>query len=255
MTTGDSIQRFSKTVENYVKYRPTYPQAMVDFLRRECSLSDTTVVADIGSGTGLLARRFLENDYRVIGVEPNDQMRQAAQQTLKDYPLFTSRNGMAEATTLADQSVDLITVGQAFHWFEPLATRRESARILRAGGWVVLAWNIPNQDSPFMQAYQALEHTYRLKGGCTNFTKDNADQRIGNFYAPQQVTKVSFKNAQTVNLAGLRGRLLSSSFAPEPGRPEYDAYLNELEALFQTYQQGHQVTIAYDCLVYYGQLG
>jgi ubiquinone/menaquinone biosynthesis C-methylase UbiE len=139
ITTNNSIQRFSSTVEYYVKYRPAYPQAIFDFLVSECKLSHEILVADIGSGTGLMARLFLKNGYSVIGVEPNDQMRQAGQQLLKDYPRFTSITGTAEATTLPGQSVDLITVGEAFHWFEPLATRQEFVRLLKPGGWVVIA--------------------------------------------------------------------------------------------------------------------
>ena len=254
MTIENSIQRFSKTVENYVKYRPTYPQALIDFLLGEGLLNDETVVADIGSGTGLLAQLFLENDYQVIGVEPNDHMRNAARQALKEYPLFSGVKGTAEATTLPDQSVDLITVGQAFHWFDPQATRQEFARLLKAGGWTVLAWNLPREDTPFQKACEALVQSYRKEANPHHFTKETAVDKIRAFFAPQPITMEVFDNYQVVDYAGLKGRVLSSSFAPEPDQPDYEVLLSELETLFQTYHQDNQVTIAYDCRVYLGQL-
>ena len=255
MTTRDSVHRFSRTVENYVKYRPTYPQAMADFLVSQCSLGDESIVADIGSGTGRVAQLFLENGYQVIGVEPNDHMRSAGQQALKDYAMFASVKGTAEATTLADQSVDLITVGQAFHWFNPLTTRQEFVRLLKAQGWVVLVWNIPRQDSPFMKEYQRLRETYTSnKSRLGHFTGETAAARIQEFFAPQAVAFERINNSQTVDYTALRGLVLSSSFAPKPDQPEYGEMLDELERLFQTYEQDNQVTIDYDCLVNYGQL-
>jgi len=254
MTSNNAIQRFSRTVEYYVKYRPAYPQAIFDFLVRECELSDETLVADIGSGTGLMARLFLKNGYSVIGVEPNDQMRQVGQQLLKDYPRFTSLKGTAEATTLPNQSVDLIAVGEAFHWFEPLATRQEFVRLLKPGGWVVIARNVPRHDTPFLAAHQQLKLKYREKNSPSRFTAETADEKIRTFFAPQEVKLQRFDNAQTFDYDGLKGRLLSASHSPKPEQPEYEAMLHELEALFETYQKDNQVTLAYDCMVHYGQL-
>src|SRR5437764_1020077 len=127
----DPTQRFSTRVDNYVKYRPGYPPAIVGLLEAECGLTPESVVADIGAGTGLLAELWLRHGNPVCGVEPNREMREAGARLLAAYPAFTSVDGTAEATTLPDQSVDFVTAGQAFHWFEPVAARREFARILR----------------------------------------------------------------------------------------------------------------------------
>jgi SAM-dependent methyltransferase len=251
---NNAIQRFSRTVEYYIKYRPGYPQAIFDFLVSECALSEETLVADIGSGTGLMARLFLKNGYSVIGIEPNDPMRQAGQQLLKAYPLFTSLKGTAEATPLPSQSVDLITVGEAFHWFEPLATRRDFERLLKPGGWVVIARNVLRQDTPFLAAHQQLKLKYRERNSPSRFTAETADEKIKAFFAPQKVKVQRFDNLQTLDYAGLKGRLLSASHSPKPEEPEYEAMLNELEMLFQIYQQDNQVILAYDCMVHYGQL-
>ena len=111
----DSISRFTRTVENYVKYRPSYPFAVVEFLQRTCQLMPASVIADVASGTGFLAEIFLKGGYQVIGVEPNAGMREAGQHFLRNYPSFVSVPATAEETTLDPHSVDMITAGQAFH--------------------------------------------------------------------------------------------------------------------------------------------
>src|SRR5262245_17011202 len=136
MPASDSTTRFSTRVENYVKYRPGYPPAVVDLLRRECPLSDASVVVDVGSGTGILTELFLKYGHPVFAVEPNEEMRKAAERLLGDRAGFHSIVGTAEATTLPDCSVDLISAGQAFHWFDRERAHREFVRILKPGGWV-----------------------------------------------------------------------------------------------------------------------
>src|ERR1700757_2147313 len=124
MTFADAKQRFSNRVADYLRYRPGYPTAARDVLRRECNLQPGHAIADIGSGTGFLSELFLKNGNRVFGVEPNDAMRQAGEEYLAEYDNFTSITGSAEASTLDDGSVDFVVSGQAFHWFEPVAARR-----------------------------------------------------------------------------------------------------------------------------------
>src|SRR5215469_16795520 len=140
MTFADAKQRFSNRVTDYARYRPSYPPELLDLLRMECGLQHEQNIADIGSGTGLLTKLFLENGNRVFGVEPNGEMRSAGEEVLRGYPNFTSIDGSAEATTLADSSVDFISAGQAFHWFDVELARGEFRRILKPGGWVVIVW-------------------------------------------------------------------------------------------------------------------
>ena len=134
----DPTQCFSNRVENYARFRPYYPQAVPELLKAECGLTSASVIADVGSGTGVLSEMFLERGNRVFGVEPNEEMRKAGERLLERYPNFTSVAGTAEDTKLVTPSVDFVVAGQTFHWFDAARSRGEFARILRAGGWVAL---------------------------------------------------------------------------------------------------------------------
>src|SRR2546427_8663552 len=127
---NDSTQRFSSRVENYINYRPGYPNEVIETLRSEWGLTADSIIADVGSGTGILTEIFLRNGNEVYGVEPNREMREAAERLLKDYPRFRSVAARAEETMLTDHSVDFITAGQAVHWFDPGKNREGFARLL-----------------------------------------------------------------------------------------------------------------------------
>ena len=160
----DSVSRFSNRVESYARYRPRYPDAVITFLADTCGLSPSAVVADVGAGTGILTELFLRNGNVVLAVEPNAAMRGAAEAQLRGYQGFHSIDGRAEVTTLPTDSVDFAVAGQAFHWFEPVATRREFRRILKPGGLIALIWNDRRLDStPFMRAYHELLDEFRAR--------------------------------------------------------------------------------------------
>src|SRR5271154_5572153 len=128
MAVQDATQRFSSRVDNYVRYRPGYPPAVLELLKEECGLTAESVIADVASGTGIFTRLLLENGNRVFGVEPNAEMRRAGEEYLAAFPRFTSVAGTAEATTLPDHSVDIVTAAQAAHWFDRAKARREFVR-------------------------------------------------------------------------------------------------------------------------------
>ncbi|MGI8968467.1 MAG: class I SAM-dependent methyltransferase [Chloroflexota bacterium] len=251
----DPTQRFSDRVDDYIAYRPSYPKAVIDLLAHECGLTADWVVADIGSGPGNLTRVFLDNGNPVYGVEPNREMRQAGERLRSTYSQFTSVAGTAEETTLADNSVDLVTAGQAFHWFNQADARREFRRILRPPHWVALIWNERRIDStPFLVAYEQLLLTYG-----TDYTdvqhRNAADtMALTEFFTPGGYEHATFENRQVFDYAGLRGRLLSSSYTPQAGQPGHDAMLDELHSLFNAHRESGRVSFEYDTTVYYGRL-
>ncbi len=249
----DSTQRFSSRVDNYVKYRPGYPAAIVPLLARECGLAPQAVIADIGSGTGLLAALWLQHGNPVLGVEPNAPMRAAGARLLADYPAFTSVDGTAEATTLPSASVDFVTAGQAFHWFDPPAARQELLRILRPPQWCALVWNVRRTAStPFLTGYEQLLRTYAPTYPAQAQEREGTagiDTLFGGGFRV-----ATFENRQWFDWAGIQGRLLSSSYAPEAGTPGHAPLIAELQRLFATYAQAGQVAFEYDTEVYYGRL-
>jgi SAM-dependent methyltransferase len=250
----DPTQRFSDRVENYVKYRPHYPTAVVDTLRADCRLTDDSVVADVGSGTGILTELFLKSGARVFGVEPNREMRTAAERLLGGYARFTSVAATAEATTLPAHSVDFVTAGQAFHWFDRQKARQEFRRMLKPQGWVVLVWNERRTKAmPFLEAYEKLLLTY-----ATDYTSVDhrliTDEVIAAFFRPGAFKLKVFESSQLQDLEGCRGRLLSSSYAPQAGHPNHEPMLAELRRIFDAYQVNGLVSFDYETKMYYGHL-
>lgn len=250
----DPTKRFSSRVENYIKYRPGYPAAILDLLQEQCGLTRASVIADVGSGTGILTELLLKNGSPVFGVEPNRDMREAAERLLGKHPNFTSISGIAESTTLEDRSVDVITAAQAFHWFDREKTRREFLRILESGGWVVLIWNDRSTSAtPFLKAYEDLLATYATDYAAVNHKQIDAGV-IGSFFGGSGFKHAIFPNEQVFDFEGLKGRLLSSSYAPEAGHPKHTPMLNTLRAIFDEHQTNGNVAFEYDTAVYYGQL-
>jgi ubiquinone/menaquinone biosynthesis C-methylase UbiE len=253
MAAADPTLRFSSRVEHYIRYRPGYPGEVLETLRTECGLTASSVVADIACGTGIFTRMLLDNGNRVLGVEPNREMRAAADRLLAEYSSFTSGAGTAEATTLADHSVDFATAAQAAHWFDLPKARREFARILKPGGWAVLIWNERSTDTtPFLRAYEDLLLTYGTDYG--QVRHERTTDNIGSFFAPARFAARVFEMRQQFDYAQLEGRLLSSSYAPMEGHPEYKPMLKELRGVFDGHQENGRVGMEYRTRMYYGHL-
>ncbi len=251
---NDSTQRFSSRVENYIKYRPGYPREVIETLNAECGLTPDSIVADIGSGTGILAEIFLKNGNQVYGVEPNREMREAGERLLKDYPRFHSLAGRSEETCLKDACVEFITAGQSFHWFDREKTKTEFIRILKPQGWVVLLWNERlTTTTPFLIAFEQLLKTY-----ATDY--DRVDHRridagvITDFFGSDSFQYRHFRNIQVFDYDGVKGRLLSSSYAPEAAHPNFKPMIEELKRIFQAYQSDGKVDIEYRTQIYFGRL-
>ncbi len=249
----DSIERFSNRVENYVKYRPSYPKEVLDLFAAEMNLQKDSVIADIGAGTGISAKLFLENGNQVFGVEPNEAMRKAAGEFLKDFSNFKSINGTAENTSLENESVDFIVAAQAFHWFDETKTRKEFKRILKDDGFVVLMWNERQLDTTaFLKDYESLLIEFGTDYEMVrheNITKETLQD-----FFQTDFRQAIFQNSQTVDFDGLRGRMLSASYVPSADNPRFAEMLKNLESLFAEHAKNGKIQILYDTKVFYGRI-
>lgn len=246
---SNSTTRFTDRVENYIKYRPSYPAEVIEYLKSEGILKGDTVIADIGSGTGISAELFLKNGNIVYGVEPNDAMREAAEKLLSAYGNFRSINATAEETTLPKNSIDLIICAQAFHWFDIPKVKIEFKRILKPTGRICLMWNERILDgNPFLVAYEKL----LLKYGTDykNVRHENIDEKKLNEFFENSYTMKTFPNKQVFDLAGVTGRLLSSSYTPQYDSPLYEPMLAELNEIFEKNQVKGNIEFLYDTNIY-----
>lgn len=246
----NSTQRFSDRVTDYIKYRPDYPAALFAHLTKHCGLTANHIVADIGSGTGLLTKPFLDLGHQVYAVEPNPPMRAAAESILHAYPQFQSIDGQAEATTLANDSVDWIVAGQAFHWFDQAKTRLEFKRILKPGSHIVLIWNDRIDDNPFHQDYEEF-----LQAHCPDYKKVNHRRvsrgTLEQLFTPLTMEIAIFDHVQIFDFDGLKGRLLSCSYAPQSGAPNYDTMITALKRLFDRHRQDEQIVFPYQTKLFH----
>jgi SAM-dependent methyltransferase len=245
---SNSTTRFSDRVEDYVKYRPHYPEVILSYLRDLYSFGPGWAVADIGSGTGISTEPFLQFGNKVFAVEPNREMRAKAEELLERYPGFVSLDGTAEATGLGDASVDLIVAGQAFHWFDAVKTRTEFVRIARPGAVVALIWNERLILSDFEREYEELILEYAGDYKTINH-KNITDFQIGEFFYTQSFAVRFFENEQRFDFDGLKGRLLSSSYIPKEGL-RFDAMMNALRELFDRHAADGRVRVGYETKVY-----
>jgi ubiquinone/menaquinone biosynthesis C-methylase UbiE len=247
-----TTNRFADRVDNYVKYRPHYPQEVYDFLLAEHVIVEGLEIADVGSGTGISAEPLLKMNFKVNGIEPNKEMREAAEKLLQHYPNFKSINATAENTTLPDASVYTIIAGQAFHWFDREKTKKEFKRILKQNGQLALMWNDRRTDTTdFLKVYEDFLQMFGTDYKEINH-KNTQDKKIFEEFFEGSFKEKSFYNYQDVDFAGLKGRVLSSSYMPNEEHKDFEFMINCLKKIFQRYQEKGLVRLDYDTKIYYG---
>jgi len=251
----DPKKRFSSRVERYIKYRPNYPQEVISFLKEQQILTNNSVIADIGSGTGILSELFLKEGNKVYGIEPNSDMRKAGEVQLTRYSNFVSIDGSAENTSLNTSSIDIITAGQAFHWFDLEKTRIEFLRILKSKGWIVLIWNRRDKvNNEFLKEYEVLLLKYGTDYKTIEQSKLDFDKFFGESKTERNYNYMMFSNYQIFDYDSLEGRLLSTSYIPLDDHPSYVDMLADLKKLYNKYQQNGLIRFDYKTEVIYGKL-
>lgn len=251
----DSTLRFTDRVDNYVKARPGYPAEVIALLERQCGLTRASTVVDVGCGTGFLAKLFCEYGCRIIGVEPNAAMRDAGRRHLSGYSNFEMMEGTAETLPLPGTSVDFITAGQAFHWFNQKEARHEFMRILKPNGWSVLVWNDREYSgSKFAEAYEALLWKHGIDYADVNHRGKSTVANFAQFFGNSAFQKATFNMVQYLDREGLIARVLSASYMPGPGHERHPAMLEEVNRIFEENQKNGFVAAKYDTNVYYGQM-
>ena len=251
---SDPTKRFSDRVDNYVKYRPGYPDEVINFLQNECGLSGDSVIADIGSGTGIFTKLLLEQGYKVYAVEPNADMQRAAKQLLANDKNFIPVDASAETTTLPTSSIDLIVCAQAFHWFNNEKTQQEFKRILTDNGSAALIWNnrLAGVDD-FSIAYENI-----LKQDSIDYNKVNhrniSDIDFKAFFKDGKYKTVKFTNVQVFDEAGFLGRAFSSSYVPAEGTEAGEKFRGLLKDIFVRYNKNGEVSFHYQTEIYLGKV-
>lgn len=249
----DYTQRFTGRAEAYSKYRPTYPQGVLDILKEKIHFDSSKVVADIGSGTGILSKLFLEHGNRVFGVEPNADMRNKAESSLAGFPNFISLNGTAENTSLKDRSVDLISIGQALHWFDPVKSWKEFGRIMNQNGWLCVLYNDRKSEnySGIMKNYESIVRKYSRNRPRMERIEGDA---LCKFFPTWVFEKYLLPNEQTLDFEGLIGRLSSASYMPQPEEDQFMSMKNEIKEIFDEYQVDNKITLFYVTNVFLGKI-
>ncbi len=244
-------ERFNKRSDKYEKYRPRYPDELLELLKKETGLNTSSAVADVGSGTGILSELIIRAGCKLFCVEPNEEMRRVAFQKFEGFENCEIIDGTAERTTLPDASVDIIVVGQAFHWFDPLESRREFGRILKQGGYVALVWNTRIEVTEGMNfEYERMVKKYSpgyRESGSRTLERGSIDRFFNGNYRLFKLT-----NGQTLDLEGLMGRYLSSSYAIDEKNANFNYLKSDLSRAFSKFEKDGHVTLKYETEVFLG---
>ncbi len=246
-----STSPFEGRAQAYATYRSPYPGDAIACVVARAGLSGDEVVADLGSGTGLLSGALIEHVRRLHAVEPADDMRSAAEAELGNHPAFHSVAGTAEATTLAAGSVDVVTSGNAFHYFDPDRARREVDRILRSGGRVVLLFHDwPRSLQGFTRDYQELLDRVTPPELRSTHSDREFAERLGRFLDGRQPLRDEGEHVESLSWQHLAGRFASTSIAPAESDAAHDTTYAELRRRFDAHEKDGAIafTLRWTCL-------
>ena len=246
----DNTHKFSGKADVYQRARPSYAQALLDFIAQNWQIGDGSRVADVGSGTGILTRQLLGLGANVFAVEPNADMRAKAEELLGENPNFVSVVGTAEQTNLPEHSFQLVTAASAFHWFDPERFKQECERILLPGAPVVLVWNESRLSEEINIGRKRIFQKY-----CPNFKGFSGGRegraRAKHAFFGEEIQERRFPNPLSYDRQTFVNRALSASYSLIETDPEYDAYMAELEELFDQYAVDGKIALPQDSVAYF----
>lgn len=239
----DPRERFSRTVDDYVRYRPDYPEALIDFVIEDAGLSAGGVVVDVGCGTGISSRQLAARGLTVIGVDPNEAMLAAARAAGGPEGL-SYRRGDAE-TLEGIERADAIVGGQAFHWIDLDRALPRFAELLPEGGRVIAFWNLRDSSDPLMAAYDAL-----LREWSPEYESVGAEPRakaVASHPGLKDLRRREFPHSQPLDRDGFHGRAWSSSYVKNvvEDRAGFD---RALDALLDRHATDGQIAFVYRSL-------
>lgn len=248
----DNTTKFTGRASAYAQARPSYATEFFEYLTNTMGISKDSVFADIGSGTGKFSKQILEIGCKVFCVEPNADMRKEAEHQLSGYKGFISVNGTDEGTTINAETIDYITVAQAFHWFNPIAFRQECLRILKKVGKVILIWNTKRKSE------MVIEHDKLCSRFCPEFKGfsgglDSMNDTINTFFN-HKYELIRFNNDIYYNKEKFIQRALSASYALQQTDNNYVEFISSLESLFDKYSFNGTLVEPNDTVAYIGSV-
>lgn len=238
----NSKTRFSETVKDYDKYRPSYPPRLIDWIINTAKITPPDMVVDIGCGTGIATRIFADRGFAAVGVDPNEDMLADA---IKRGGGASYQKGDAQDSGLKNNSVDLVISAQAFHWFDIEQTMTELKRILKPLGSCCAFWNV-REKTPFVEEYELLLKRYSGDYQKTPKASETIDH-IKNFPGTKSIKESQFPNSQEFDLKGLIGRAYSTSYVVH-GVKNHDKFKQALTDLFDKFKSGGKVIVTYKVL-------
>lgn len=250
-TKMNSTEKFDGRAKNYAASRSSYAAELIDCLFGQFGLDKARLIADIGSGTGKFSKLLLDGKRTVYCVEPNEDMRSAAEKELCEYAGFRSVAGSAEHTTLKDCSVDCVTAAQCFHWFDVPKFKKECLRIVKNGGRVFLIWNSRDCEDVINREWREISLRY-----CPDFNGfgngiEYQDKKIAEFFE-NRYDYVSFDYPLIFDRERFIKRCLSSSYAPKENDVDFERYVSALNCMFDKYQLDGNLFIANKSVAYVG---
>ena len=244
-------EKFNWLSEIYTKYRPSYAAKSIEYVLEKTENSIQTI-ADIWAWTGKLSKAFLEKDLQVYAIEPNKEMLEQAKKELQNYPKFKILKSTAEETTLENNSIDLITIGQAFHRFNQELFKKEATRILKKGKYITIFYNNWDKTSEIIQKIHELSKEYCPLYKGSSWWLENQEEIFKSFFKTYE--KKFFPNNYTLTLDAFLWLNFSASYAPKKEDKNYEIYKEELTTLFNQYSKKGILTMPNNTILRFGML-